>query len=259
MSKHFRMAHTKKNTLRVITEQCIEWSSRLYTVFIDFEKAFDSINRETMWKEVKHYGLPIQTVSLIKETYRSYACRVVHEGQVSEPISVQTRVRKGCFLSPAMFLIVIEAVMRNVNRDRRRGIQWGLINRLEDLDFADDLCLLSETHGCMQMKLKDLTNKAENEEPWRRAEETETSTQIKRQKWNWIGHTLRKENEAIEREALDWNPQEKRRKGRPRRTWRRSVHNEALEKGKSWSEVKRMARNRTKRRCFVDALCLPKG
>jgi hypothetical protein len=48
------------------------------------------------------------------------------------------------------------------------------------------------------------------------------SIQIKIWKWTWIGHTLRKGNEAIEREALDWNPQGKRRKG------------------KSWSEVKRM-------------------
>jgi hypothetical protein len=41
------------------------------------------------------------------------------------------------------------------------------------------------------------------EELWRRAEEIEMSTQIKRRKWNWIGHTLRKGHEAIEREALD--------------------------------------------------------
>jgi hypothetical protein len=60
-----------------------------------------------------------------------------------------------------MFLVVIDAVMRSVTQDRRRGIQWGLVNKLEDLDFADDLCLLSETHGNMQMKLEDLTNKAE--------------------------------------------------------------------------------------------------
>jgi hypothetical protein len=71
--------------------------------------------------------------------------------------------------------------------------------------------------------------------------ETEISIQIKRRIWTWIGHTLRKGNEAIEREVLDWNPQGKRRRGRPKQMWRRSVHNEALEKGKSWSEVKRMA------------------
>jgi hypothetical protein len=48
-----------------------------------------------------------------------------------------------------------------------------------------------------------------NEELRRRTKETEMSTQIKKRKWNWIGHTLRKGNEAIEREALDWNPEGK--------------------------------------------------
>jgi hypothetical protein len=92
-----------------------------------------------------------------------------------------------------------------------------------------------------------------NEELWRKTGETEISIEIKRRKWTWIGHTLRKGNEAIEIEALDWNPQGKRRRGRPKQTWQRSVHNEALEKVKSWSEVKRMARDRTRWRRFVDA------
>jgi hypothetical protein len=42
-----------------------------------------------------------------------------------------------------------------------------------------------------------------NEELWRRTRETEIFIQIKGRKWTWIGHTLRKGNEAIEREALD--------------------------------------------------------
>jgi len=63
-----------------------------------------------------------------------------------------------------------------------------------------------------------------NEDLWRMTEETEISVQIKRWKWNWIGHTLRKGNGAIEREALDLNPQGKRRSERPKDSWRRSVH-----------------------------------
>jgi hypothetical protein len=88
-----------------------------------------------------------------------------------------------------------------------------------------------------------------NQELWKRTWEIKMSTQIETEMelGRYTGH------EAIEREALDWNPQEKRRR-RPRRTWRRTVHNEALEKGKSWSEVKRMAGNRT-RWCLVDAVC----
>jgi hypothetical protein len=69
---------------------------------------------------------------------------------------------------------------------------------------------------------------------------------------------LRKGNETIEGEALDWNPQGKQKTGRPKQTWRRLVHNEALEEGKSWGEVKELARNRIRWWRFVGALC-PQG
>jgi hypothetical protein len=49
---------------------------------------------------------------------------------------------------------------------------------------------------------------------------------------------LRKGNEAFEREALDWNPQGKWKRGKPKQMWRRSVHNKALEEGKSWCELR---------------------
>ena len=93
-----------------------------------------------------------------------------------------------------------------------------------------------------------------NEQLWRRTGETEISIQIKRRKWNWRGHTLTKGHDTIEREALDWNPQGQRKRGRPKQT-QRSVHSEALREGKSWGEVKQLARNRIRWRRFVDALC----
>jgi hypothetical protein len=60
----------------------------------------------------------------------------------------------------------------------------------------------------------------------------------KRIKWNWIGHTLRKEGGAIEHTALDSNPQGYRRIGRPKRTWRRTIGDEIRSTGKSWNEIK---------------------
>ena len=94
-----------------------------------------------------------------------------------------------------------------------------------------------------------------NEKLWRRAEETEISVRIRRWKWNWIAHTLRKGQDIIEREVMDWNPQGQRKRGRPKQTRRRSVHSEALGEGKSWNEVKQLARNRIRWRRFVDTLC----
>ena len=71
-------------SLRIIIEQSLEWNSPLYINFIDYEKAFDSVDRQTLWKLLRHYGLPVKIVSLIQCIYQDMGCRVVHAGQTSE-------------------------------------------------------------------------------------------------------------------------------------------------------------------------------
>ena len=46
--------------MRIIVEQSIEWQSSLYINFIDFEKAFDSISREVLWRLLRHYAYACQ-------------------------------------------------------------------------------------------------------------------------------------------------------------------------------------------------------
>jgi hypothetical protein len=85
------------------------------------------------------------------------------------------------------------------------------------------------------------TDKITNEELWRITRQKPIEIQIKRRKWNWIGHTLRKETGTIEKTASDWNPQGYRRRGRLKRTWRRTVEDEIRNMGRSWNEVKGIA------------------
>ncbi|KAJ8371412.1 hypothetical protein SKAU_G00114400 [Synaphobranchus kaupii] len=103
-------------TLRII-EQSIEWNSPVYVSFIDFEKAFDSVDRETLWKLMAHYGI-------IKSTYQGMQCRVLHEGCKSEAFEVLTGVRQGCLLSPFLFLLGIDWTMNQETNNSRTGIQW---------------------------------------------------------------------------------------------------------------------------------------
>ena len=67
-------------TLQIIVEQSMEWDSFLYINFVDYEKAFDSLDRDTLWKLLQHYRIPDKCISLIRNSYEDMPCRVVHEG-----------------------------------------------------------------------------------------------------------------------------------------------------------------------------------
>ena len=80
--------------------------------FIDYEKAFDRVHREALWKLLHYYGIPEKFITIIQKTYEGMSCRVVHcaPRQLSTGFEVCTGVRQGCLLSPFMFLLAIDWV-----------------------------------------------------------------------------------------------------------------------------------------------------
>ena len=82
------------------------------------------------------------------------------------------------------------------------------------------------------------------------------SKEVKRRRWKMIGHVLRQDRQNHTNTALTWTPEGKRRKGRPKATWRRTVDRERKEAGwKSWDEARAVAANRAQWRHSVEALC----
>ena len=51
-------------TLRKIIEQFTEWQRQLYINFVDLEKSFDSIHRDSLWRILRAYGIPLRTPGL---------------------------------------------------------------------------------------------------------------------------------------------------------------------------------------------------
>lgn len=100
--------------LRIITEQCLEWNTSLYINFIDFKKAFDSLDGELLWALMRHYGIP-EYINIIRTTYYGMT-----------PFRVITGVRQGCLLSPFLFLLAVDWVMKETTKGRRNSIQWNL-------------------------------------------------------------------------------------------------------------------------------------
>ena len=117
--------------------------------FVDFAKAFDSVHRESLWKILRAYGIPSNLVEIIKSFYDNFTRCVGDDDIVFE---VHTGVRQGCVLSTLLFNLVMDWIMRHTTEDQIRGIRWTPFSYLEDLDYADDLALLSDTHTHIQEK-----------------------------------------------------------------------------------------------------------
>ena len=142
--------------LRQILEQSAEWNTTIYTNFIDFEKAFDSLHRDSLWKIMRHYGIPPKLVNITQLLYTNFSAAVLCENNLSESFQIKTGVKQGCILSPFLFIMAVDWLMNTTTKGKQRDIRWTLSSMLEDLDFADDLALLSSKQKDMQDKTSEL-------------------------------------------------------------------------------------------------------
>ena len=109
---------------------------------------------------MQHYGFPPKFVTIIQQLYEDATCQVIHEGKLTEPFNVLTGVGQGCLLSPTIFLVAVGWVMKQSTAGKRTGIQWAFMKQLADLDFADDISLLSHKQQDAQEKLRRVTEEA---------------------------------------------------------------------------------------------------
>ena len=142
-------------TLRQILEKSKEWNAPLYANFIDFERAIGSIHRNSLRKLLRHYWIPS---NFIKMLYIQVICNTA----LTDAFSMTTGVKQGCILSPLLFFLGIDLVLRQVTSGGRRGIRWTLTSVLEDLDYANDFALLTHRHQDMQDKANPIATTAGN-------------------------------------------------------------------------------------------------
>ena len=136
-----------------------EYQLPLIVTFVDFKKAFDSINRSVMFATLRHYGIPETLVNAIQVLYTNSSSAVMVDGNISNPFSVSTGVLQGDVLAPFLFIILVDylllrssdsgsGVLTHLRKSRRYPAK--VIN---DLDFADDIALLESSISRAQSQL----------------------------------------------------------------------------------------------------------
>jgi len=92
--------------------------------FNDVRKAFDSIHQPALWKILQQYGFPTKIVTVIQKLYEESSSAVRVNGDTSSWFQVETGVRHGCILSPLLFAIAIDWVLRRTMDNSTGGITW---------------------------------------------------------------------------------------------------------------------------------------
>ncbi|CAI9734548.1 Hypothetical predicted protein [Octopus vulgaris] len=130
--------------LRWIMEKAREYQQKLYMCFIDYSKAFDSIDHDKVWKCLKKMGTPLHLVQLIRSLYRNQVTTVRTPYGDTDWFEIGKGTRQGCILSPAAFNMYAEKVMRNAGlEDSSIGMRIRERN-INNLRYADDTTLLAE-------------------------------------------------------------------------------------------------------------------
>ena len=107
---------------RQIQEKCVEQHVPLYQVFVDFKKAFDSVNRNALWVVLGKVGCPPRFVDMLKQLHRNMIARVSCNGRLSDPVRVDNGVKQGDIVAPTLFSIYLAVMLSHAFHDCDKGI-----------------------------------------------------------------------------------------------------------------------------------------
>ena len=127
-----------------IMEKAREFQKNIYFCFLDYAKAFDCVDHNKLWKILREMGIPDHLTCLLRNLYagQETAVRIGHGTR--DWFQIGKGVRQGCILSPRLFNLYAEYIMRNAGLEEiQAGIKITRRN-INNLRYADNTTLMAE-------------------------------------------------------------------------------------------------------------------
>ena len=127
-------------------EKAREFQKNIYFCFIDYAKAFDCVDHSKLWTILKEMGIPDHmTCPDLRNLYAGQEATVRTEHGTTDWFQIGKGVRQGCILSPCLFNLYAEYIMRNAGLEETQvGIKIAGRN-INNLRYADDTILMAES------------------------------------------------------------------------------------------------------------------
>ena len=138
-------------TLTEILKHRQKEGKKTVIAYLDITKAYDSVWREGLWRKLYEYGVRGKMLRMIKNIYEEVVSCVVIDEYRSDWFENRVGLRQGCVLSPILFNIFIDDIVREV-KSLGLGVQIGDI-KISSLLYADDMTLLAESESDIQCML----------------------------------------------------------------------------------------------------------
>ena len=142
-----------------IIKKAREFQKNIYFCFIDYPKAFDCVDHNKLWKILKEMGIPEHLTCLLRNLYAGQEATVRIGHGTTDWFQTGKGVRQGWILSPCLFNLYAEYIMRNAGlEEAQAGIKTAGRNII-NLRYADDTTLMAES----EEELKSLLMKVKEE------------------------------------------------------------------------------------------------
>ena len=115
-----------------------EFQKNIYFCFIDYAKAFDCVDHNKLWKVFQEMGIPVPLTCLLRNLYAGQEATVRTGHGTTDWFQIGTGVCQGCILSPCLFNLYAECIMKNARLDEAlAGIKIAGRN-INNLRYTDD-------------------------------------------------------------------------------------------------------------------------
>ena len=108
--------------LRQLQEKAVKQQKALCSVFIDFSKAYDTVDRETIWKVLEAYGCPDRVIIFIRPFHDGMMGKEVIGGDISDAFDNKHGMKQGFVLAPTLFTLHLAAVVETMGNNLTRGV-----------------------------------------------------------------------------------------------------------------------------------------
>ena len=145
-----------------ITEKARVFQKNIYFCFIDYAEALDSVDHNKLWKILKEMGIPDHLTCLLRNLYAGQEATVRTGHGTPDWLQIGQGVGQGCILSPCLFNIYAEYIMRNAGLgEAQSGIQIAGTN-INNLRYADDTTFMAESEEELKSLLMKVKEKSDN-------------------------------------------------------------------------------------------------